>query len=294
MSAARVGPVVAGVADGLLRMPVLDGAVTLARRLGTGLRLVHGHDPGDRAAWQEDAGLRAEAYVRRTAPGLDVRRTCPEGEEPADALVDAAADAAVLVLGDRKGRLGSDAGRTTDEVIARAPCPVLVHGEDRGRMSGSVRRVVVVGVDGSSHAAVVLRLGLEAAAMLGCSLDAIRVCEDVVPVEHRLVRHEVDPDALARAHRELDTLVGGLASGTVPVSTRAVADRPARALLEAGRGAALIVVGHGAHDEPRPQRLGSTARAVLAAATCPVLVVGPRADIRRDVDASVAEALRDA
>jgi nucleotide-binding universal stress UspA family protein len=272
------GAVVIGVDDGLLRTPVLDAAVAAAHRLGREVHLIHGHGPAeDGAVRQDDAGLRAEAYLRRTAPGLEVRRTCAEGEEPAETLVVAAEGAALLVLGDRSRRLGSEAGRTTDEVMIRAGCPVLVVGKYREVPGAPRRHAVVVGVDDSAHGRVVLDRALDAAEMLGCPVEAIRICEDVLPVEGGLLRREVDAGDLAEAHGELDAVVRSTAGRSLPVTTRAVADRPARALLEAGRGADLIVVGHRADDGARPPRLGSTARAVLAAAPCPVLVVGPTA-----------------
>jgi nucleotide-binding universal stress UspA family protein len=157
------GPVVVGIDDGLLRMPVLDAAVAAAHCLGRGVHVIHGHGPvGDGAVRQDDAGLRAEAYLRRTAPGLEARRTCAEGEEPAETLAAAAEGAALLVLGDRSRRPGSEAGRTTDEVMIRAACPVLVIGEYREVPGAPRRHAVIVGVDGSAHGRVVLGRALDA------------------------------------------------------------------------------------------------------------------------------------
>jgi len=64
--------------------------------------------------------------------------------------------ASLLVVGDRHRRLGSEAGRTTEELIAIAPCPVLVLGEDRAPSAVPVppRAVVVAGLDEGPGAAV--------------------------------------------------------------------------------------------------------------------------------------------
>ncbi|MDD7939625.1 universal stress protein [Actinomycetospora lutea] len=278
---ARVLPqapsVVVGVDDGLLRTRVLDRAVAEARRRDRTVRIVHAHPaeaagppdtPGD-----DDAGARAEAYLRRTAPDLEVRRTC-DPADPATALAGAGDATSVLVVGDRRRRLGSDAGRTTEELITIAPCPVLVVPEYRGPTPAGTRRAgVVVGVDDAPGAAEVLLTALRAAETLGESVEVVRAVSEVGYGAGGITRREedeIDPapvDALVAAARERVP--------DVPVEVVIAEDRAARLLLARAAGADLVVLGHRGHTAGHLVGVGSTTRSVLLAAPCPVLVLGP-------------------
>ncbi|MFJ8438791.1 universal stress protein [Kitasatospora griseola] len=63
---------------------------------------------------------------------------------------------------------------------------------------------------------------------------------------------------------------------SVEVGLRPVADSPAGALVEASRGAALLVVGHRARHRPARLDAGSVAMALAGRTHCPVEIIHPR------------------
>lgn len=271
--------VVVGVDGGLLQMRVLDRAVAEARRRDHTLRIVHVHGPAASGpAWYDDAGDRAEHYVRRTAPDVVVRRMCPSGD-PATALASACRASSLLVLGDRHRRLGSEAGRVTEELIDTAPCPVLVIGEYRGPapVRTPYRSVVVVGVDDGLGPDLVLRSALDVAELLDEPVEVVHAVGEVGYEARGIVRRTEDGDRATPIDARVTSVHGRVPA--VPVSMVVAEDRPARLLLERARGADLVVVGHRGHGGANLVGLGSTARALLLAAPCPVLVLGPRLSV---------------
>ncbi len=270
----RTSAVVVGVGDGLLRTRVLDRAVAEARRRNHTVRVVHAHDPDSPDPTGDDAGERAESYLQRTAPDLEVRRSCTAGE-PATALAAACGPETVLVIGDRHRRLASDAGRTTEELITIAPCPVLVVAEYRAPSpAGTPRHAVVVGVDDAPGASQVLLRALRVAETLGEPVEVVRAVGEV----------GYGPEGIARRGEEdeietspVEVLVAAARNEVpgVPVEIVVAEDRPARLLLERSAGADLVVVGHRGHTAGELVGVGSTTLSLLLAAPCPVLVLGP-------------------
>ena len=258
-AAAGTGAVVVGVDDGPLPWGLLEHALLLALRRGAALRLVHVHRPDSpRAAWYDDAAIRATAYLTRQAPVVVTRR-CATGDR-IEALAAAAEPGGVVVLADRHRRIGTAAGTTLDAVIESAPCPVLV--VDESAPPPSPDGGVVAGVDGSPDAATVLRSALAAADELATGVQAISTWTALEEAPAAGVE-----DLVARVGREFPQ---------VPVTLDRVEDRAARRLLTAGREAALLVLGHRHAAATGLRARGSTARTVLAAPPCPMLVLGPR------------------
>lgn len=289
----RRDPVVVGVDDGLLHTRVLDRAVDEARRTDRAVRVVHAHGPATPlGSWFDDAGQRAEGYLRRTAEGVDILRSCAAGN-PSDSLVSACGPGSTVVIGDRHRRLGIDAGRTTGRVIIGAPCPVLIIGERR-RQTVPWRPVVIAAVDQSANARIVLEYALQAARVLGMPVEAGRVQEEVAyDGNGELRRVELDDDVLRRAQKELDALVAAVhtVAPEVTVDTWVVGpDRPARLLIDRAREADLLVMGHRGERAGTMLGLGSTAATVLAAAPCPVMILGPRIGAGTVASAGVKEA----
>ncbi len=241
------GTVVLGVIDGSVRMPVADAAAGFALRGGRPLRVVHVHT-GPHTVWEGDAGVRTEAYLVRTAPDVTVERLCTVGD-PVEVLLETAGTGGILVLGDRRLRLGSDAGRTTLEVLARAAGAVMVVPEYRIPAGGSARRGgVVAGLDGSATDEAVLTLAAEAA---GAGRTPLEILDGAV---------------------ERRECVGALLAH-VPTAPTVVAIVPTpdpldKALALDARGADLAVVGL-----PSTGREDSLAGRLLTGAPCPVLVV---------------------
>ena len=212
-----------------------------------------------RHPWYGDAGERAESYLSRTAPDVEVRRTCAAGD-PASALAAACGASSLLVVGDRHRRLGSEAGRTTEELIAIAPCPVLVLGEDRAPSPVPVppRAVVVVGLDEGAGAAAVLDHALRIAEM-SASRSRWSTRSTRSPTSAGRIARRRDDDAGGEetdARARIEELVSARKDRfpDVPTSVVVAEDRPARLLLERALGADLVVVAHRCHDGRGPRR----------------------------------------
>ena len=219
-AARRLPSVVVGVGDGLLRTRVLDRAVAEARRRDRTVRVVHADAPaGSEPPSYGDAGDRAESYLSRTAPDVEVRRTCATGD-PASAMAAACGASSLLVVGDRHRRLGSEAGRTTEELIAIAPCPVLVLGEDRAPSAVPVprRAMVVVGIDEGAGAAIVLDHALRIAEMSAEPVEVVHAVDEVTYDVGRIARRRDadvdDEETAARARSRGSSARGGTGSRT--------------------------------------------------------------------------------
>lgn len=258
-TATRPGAVVVGVDDGPLPWGLLEQALLVALERRAPMVVVHVHGPGSpRATWSDDAAVRAGEHLARAA-SLPVSRRCVGGD-PVEALAAAADPGGVIVLGDRHRRVGSAAGTTLDAVVEVAPCPVLVVDESAPPLPPDGG--VVVGVDGSPDAPTVLRHAMLAAHAMATGVRAVSTWTELDggPVTGT-------GDLLATVGREV---------ATVPVVLEQVEDRAGRRLLAEGRDAALLVIGHRHPSASGLRGRGSTARTVLAAPPCPVLVLGPR------------------
>jgi nucleotide-binding universal stress UspA family protein len=136
---------------------------------------------------------------------------------------------------------------------------------------------VVVGVDGSSASAAALRWAVAQAEATGAVVEAVGAWEAVedlgwsAPVVDSSFDEQVTRQ---RFTDELDRVLGD--RRTVPVRERLVMGEPAEVLLDAARGAALLVVGSRGHGRFARALLGSVSLRCVQHATCPVVVV--RAD----------------
>ncbi len=265
-----------------------SGAQEAARR-HRDLRVVHVESPvrsgwfrGPRAA-QDACTLNrraSEDLLRRTAdavadlvPGSRVQTAVRSGDA-AEVLVDECATALLLVLGGRSGDRLAGPGATAARVVAHAPCPVLVlPGEDtRAPTPG---RSVVVGVSCLPGEEAVLTAGFAEAGARGSDLVAVHSwVEPALPPAYRAIGPLVDwAGVRAEEERLLAETLAGYAGtwADVPVRPTVVEARRAPALRSAAATAELLVVGH-RHRGP-VAGLGSTTRALLHTAPCPVLVV---------------------
>lgn len=241
------GPVVLGVADGLVRMAVADAAAAFAARTGRPLRVLHVHQ-GPHEGWDGDAGVRTESYLARTAADVPVERWCTVGD-PARELLAATPPDGVVVLGERHLRLGVDAGGTTSALLARTGGPVLVVPEYRIAGGGVARRGgVVAGLDGGPADPAVLAAAAEAA---GAGPDGLEVL-DTAPDRSETV----------------ETMLGRLPAAPTVFAVWSTTGPVGAALAVAARGADLAVVGL-----PDPGDGDAALPELLAHAPCAVLVV---------------------
>ncbi|MBY5162776.1 universal stress protein [Salsipaludibacter albus] len=136
---------------------------------------------------------------------------------------------------------------------------------------------IVVGIDGSPHAARAVRWARDEARAHGAILQ-------VVMAWHWGDQRHVDPDApfdptydQEAARETLEAFVAqALGDDLDGVEAVAVLDLPARALLEQAEDADLVVVGSRGRGGFAGLMLGSVSQQVMTHAPCPTVVVPDR------------------
>lgn len=233
-----------------------------------------------------------DAAVRRTGVQVEVAAQVAEGDT-ADALMTAAEDADMLVLGRRRlGRLGRLVlGSVSSELVERAELPVTVvraaKPEDDGAAhaepaagagaGGSGTRRIVVGVDTSGSSMLALRHAAEVAARTGATLEAVFAWQitTLAPLPGSWgwapPLDEYENFALERLDEAIAAAELGLPADQI---LRTVVHKsPAPALIEASSGADRVVVGARGLGGFDRLLLGSVSRQVLEYANSPVTVV---------------------
>lgn len=142
-----------------------------------------------------------------------------------------------------------------------------------GKDNGS--NFIVVGVDGSEPSKQALQWAARQAQLTGASLQAVLSWS--VPVMAYggpvVIPYEADfsQEAGGVLDRAISTTLGD--DPKVKVSASVVEGRAAEVLVEAARGAALLVVGSRGHGAFTGMLLGSVSEYCVAHAPCPVVVV---------------------
>ncbi|MGP3963835.1 universal stress protein [Nonomuraea sp. 3N208] len=229
---------------------------------------------GAEAAEREMLG-HAAVHARAGRPHLSVTTDIIAGRA-ADALVAAAEEAQLLVVGNR-GRGGFAElllGSVSRDVVARAPCPVAVirqpHAGDRGE--------IVVGVSGKSGQDFLLDFAIREAALRRATLRAVHAWV------HPATRWPGDMEPLVydvdEVNQEEAVLLAEAIAGwrekfpDVTLVQHVVHEHPARALIDASAEADLVVIG--AHSGASARvGMGGIAHAVLHHSHVPVVVVRP-------------------
>jgi nucleotide-binding universal stress UspA family protein len=150
---------------------------------------------------------------------------------------------------------------------------------------------IVVGVDGSDAAAAALRWALRRAARTGGSVEAVTGLSTPMMTGYLEATLAFDPTALldtAAAAVEATLAEAVAATGVdVPTSWEVVDGGAARVLLDAGVGAALLVVGSRGRGAFAGTVLGSVSQQVAHHTPCPLVIIPERALDR--VDAPIRE-----
>lgn len=194
------------------------------------------------------------------------------------ALLAESADARELVVGSRGlgGFTGMLVGSVAIALTQHAQCPVVVVVRAGGDPTGPV----VVGVDGSPAGEKVLGYGFDAASRAQAPLRAVHIWSDV-GVGGLLWRSPpggLDWETVEQdAHRLLAERLAGWQEKYPEVAVQRIVhqDRPAHRLREAGYQARLLVVGSRGRGGFAGLLLGSTSRALVHHAPCPLAVVRP-------------------
>ena len=273
----------------------LDWAAAEASRRGCSLHLVHslqwllqdafGASDEVRAGLLVDGNeilARAAARVRAARPDAVVATSLDLDADPATALLDRAdvPDGALMIVLGSKGRsrLGDLlAASSTLATIHDAHCPVVVV---RGPVPHpGPTAPVVVGVDGSDLSARAVEAAFAEAALWGTGVRAVLTWHAPTMWSPEMAAYAVLGDEERRriAQGCTEAVARSLAvwSDTypdVPVEQVVREGHAGEALVQASRGARLLVVGSRGRGGFTGLLLGSVSSAAIHHAECPVMV----------------------
>lgn len=230
------------------------------------------------ATMQESADaslLEMVAALAAAHPQLDVRHQVLVAS-PSAALIEASNDATLLVVGSRGlgGFRGLILGSVGVQVATHSQCPTVVL---RGEPSPSAD-CVVVGIDNSPLSAPALEFAFDFASRHGLRLLAVHAWDisthDVLGTTATMPVPNLQELGADEERMASEALAGFRGSyPDVDVEEHLIKGNTAKAIVEAGKNAALIVVGSRGRGELAGAVLGSVSQSVLHKAKIPVAVV---------------------
>lgn len=237
------------------------------------LGAVHSFDPVGHA---DIAAKRLSAAVENAvgpldAAGVELEVVC---EQAGPALVTAAADADLLVVGARGlgGFKRLLVGSVSNHCLHHAPCPVVVVREGVEPVRHLAERIVV-GVDGSHSSRRALRWGLDLARPGHARVEVVHAWQPIV-VGGPYAPVAIDAQTWSGAAEQiLDEVLAAEDTTGIAVTRNVSCGGAAGALIEAGRGADVVVVGSRGRTGLREALLGSVSHQVAYHAPCPVVVI---------------------
>jgi nucleotide-binding universal stress UspA family protein len=290
MAEAWVSPIAVGFDGSPDSVRALDWALAEAGLRGAPVTLCHtwrrSHSAGDTGG---DAVDEPEAtaqlvlaegrrHAAQQAPAVHVRAELIVGN-PAEALVQAADEAALLVVGARgAGGLHDRLLGSVSAGLARhARCPVVVvrDGAVRDEGEGARGGRIVVGIDGPADCETALAFAFQEAARHEGTVHAVHAFDEAAlqtvayldEAELHRLRENAQDDFGALLTPQADKYPG------IAVSFALIHGGPAPALIEASADADLLVLGSHGHGRLATAMLGSTIHTLLHHAACPVAVV---------------------
>ncbi len=217
------------------------------------------------------------AELRTRFPDVDIDATVIVGNSAA-ALLEESAEAQLLVVGSRGlgGFRGMLLGSTGIQIASHSTCPVVVVRD----LPEPDAKKVVVGLDGSELSQAALAWALDYASRHGLILHAVHAW--TLP-SFDLLAAPAGPgsaDLQTITEEEQRSAAESLAGfrdryPDVTIEETVIKESAAKALLNAAKDAALIVVGTHGRGEVMAAVLGSVSQTLLRKADVPVVVVGP-------------------
>lgn len=278
-----------------------DWAAREAARHAVPLRLLHAWEQRPRAyapiagaaaappdtEWSERMLGEAEARLTRRHPGLRIIVDQIAGD-PATALLAAAGEAELLVLGSRglARTAGLLLGSVGLAVLARAERPVVLvradapaadqheQGPSGTASEDAPYRDVVLGLDLNSRSDAVIGFAFDAASRRGAALRVVNGWNP--PASTFTATQDRLEDAMAAYAQQRLAEVLRPWRGKYPgvrVTEEAVIGRSATHLTDASRDASLLVVGRRIRRSPLGSHIGAVTHTVLHHAAAPVAVV---------------------
>ncbi|WP_151484100.1 universal stress protein [Streptomyces albicerus] len=286
------GPVVVGVDGSPSALAAVDAATREASLCGAELRVVHAflwpamHAPPGSSPLGPPTGALYETVERIVADAVDRGRSQAAGLHVSHAVIAGEAStvlcaqsrtAQLIVLGHRGSGGFAELllGSTAVHLSAHAHCPVMVV---RGRPDPA--GPVLVAVDGSPQGQPAIAFGFSEAALRGTDLIALHAWSTWTDHGEHALGHPVElVGDVDRLRQEEEQALTEALSGHrdqypgVTVRPHLVRGRTRPALIEASKGAQLMVVGARGHGGFTGLLLGSVSQAALHHAHCPVTVV---------------------
>lgn len=272
-------PVIVGIDGSPASFGAVRWAADEAVRLRLPLKIVHAlemHGPFEEDVDEHGLAIDAANEIRHLSPGLHVTTASWYGE-PARVLVELSRHARLVVVGSR-GSGGFSSllvGSVGIHLAGHAHCPALVvhHAERWSGPESSLPygRPVVVGADGSADGELALGLAFAEAAARTVPLVAVRTWHEP---EHRWGLSAGRTVLAANTRRELETDLEPWQAKyeSVAVDLRVEHCPSVPVLLDAARGALMVVLGARGRGGFEGMRLGAVSRQVLEHADVPVLV----------------------
>lgn len=235
------------------------------------------------ARMEELARARTEATLQELVPTLssqaDQLDVVVSGDEPGKAILSAAHDAVVAVVGRRRLNVRERlfVGSVGNFVLEHAGCPVVVVPVDACTDLGADHRAVVVGIDGSWEGREALAFAAGEAARRNAVLTIVvarsrSALDEGLRIEHRTVQEEIDEQQkLLRDAAEQASRLPGLSG--VPLELQIGNDAAGPCLVRASSEGQLLVVGSHGRGWLGRLALGSVSRYCVQQATVPVAVV---------------------
>ena len=133
---------------------------------------------------------------------------------------------------------------------------------------------IVVGIDGSKSSTTTLEWAVRQAELTGCTLEVLSTWE-WPSVYGGIAPLPTDYDPAKDATKALDNAVQSMRDNhpNVVIHSTVCQGRPAATLVEASRGADLLVVGTHGHSELSTLLLGSVSEDCAHHASCPVVLI---------------------
>jgi nucleotide-binding universal stress UspA family protein len=142
-------------------------------------------------------------------------------------------------------------------------------------MDDSTERKIVVGVDGSPSSVSALRWALKQAELTGSTVHAIAAWD--FPAFYSWEGGPLPPEDFEQATRmSLDNAVDGVLGTTevsVPIHREVRHGHSVRVIVDAAKGADLLVIGSRGHGTLYGALLGSVSQRCAQHAACPVVIV---------------------
>lgn len=283
--------VVVGTNGSVASRRAIDWAATVALLLDARLLIVLVVDQAE--WWQlpdQDAAMlrRTRTSLLSASPGLHVETRLMAGD-PSVRLLEAAGEAALLVVGSDRGTrtFGSASfGTVPARVAAGARCPVAIvplRRAARDRAGSASAGGVVAGIADDAQAESILSLAIDVAGWSGEELIVVHV---VTPPRDTFFRADrtgspvdepgVVSGIITRAHQHRTDL-----SADIELRVQVRDGDPTRLLIAAAKGADALVIGTSGRSTRSAFLLGTVCRDVLSAMPCPVLIVPRGSDTPR-------------